>query len=168
MSYGKNNIFGKFIVWVLILGAIGGFGYYFALKAVLKTLNSGSNAPQSEIVKKVQDNDANNLGKPGDPPLYIIEVEVKQITATLDIGEHIKNGMNSCILRVMVDKRYYDGVEVGQDLNDIDFKLGSLLLDGDASWLKFTVVSKMVIEFKPLEETVIDTVKAVTVQPDTI
>lgn len=166
MSYGRNNVFKKFAIWILILGAIGCVGYYFVLKTIVNTFNNGSYTQKSEIVKKVQENDANNLGKPGDPPLYIIEVEVKQITATLDIGEHIKNNMNTCIRRFPVDKRFYDGVEVGQDLNDIDFKLGSLLFDGDASWLKFTVVSKMVIEFKPLEET--DTIKSIITQTDTI
>lgn len=167
MSYGRNNIFGKFIVWVLIIGAISAGGYYLIFKTIIKALD-GHSTQRSEIVKNVQDSNGNSLGKPGDPPCYIIDIEVKQATATLDIGEHIKNGMNSCVLRVMVDKRYYDGVEIGQDLKDSEMKFGSLLFDGDASWLKFTVVSKMVIEFKPLEETVVDTVKVVTLQPDTI
>ena len=166
MSYGSNNVFRKFAIWILILGAIGCVGYYFALKTIVNTFNNGSYTQKSEIVKSVQDGDNHNLIKPGDPPMYVLIIEVKQVTATLDIGEHIKNNMNTCIRRFPVDKRFYDSVEVGQDLDDIDFKLGSFLLDGDASWLKFTVIKKIVYESKPVEEA--DTIKSIITQTDTI
>ena len=62
-----------------------------------------------------------------DKPAHVITFEVSQSHLTLDIGTLIKDAMNTTEFEVMVDKRYYDSVEIGQSINS-DFRIGSLLI----------------------------------------
>ncbi len=78
-------------------------------------------------------------------PIYVLVIEVHQVTATLDIGEHVKNKINDIELRIPVDKRFYDYINVGESLTENNFKMGSLIFNGDASVLNFTVKEKFVI-----------------------
>ena len=89
----------------------------------------------------VKDSNYNNK----DNSYYIIILEIKQSTFTLDLGEHIKNKMNSMTLSIAVDKRLYDSVVIGQVLSS-SFKRGSLLFNGDFSKLKVTVVGKKIVK----------------------
>jgi vacuolar-type H+-ATPase subunit I/STV1 len=72
---------------------------------------------------------------------YIVKFRIKQSTFTLDIGEHIKNGMNAIELELPVSKPFYDRVSVGTEISK-SFKMGSLLFNGDFSNLHMTVTGK--------------------------
>ena len=74
---------------------------------------------------------------------YIVKFKVKQSTFTLDIGEHIKNGMNAIELELPVSKSFYDKVSVGTEISS-SFKMGSLLFNGDFSNLHMTVTGKRI------------------------
>lgn len=76
-------------------------------------------------------------------PYYLVTLQLKQSTFTLDIGEHIKNKMNASTMTIAVDKRFYDKVRVGQELSNT-FKSGSLLFNGDFSRMKVTVTNKRI------------------------
>lgn len=81
-----------------------------------------------------------------DGPIYVLVIEAHQVTATLDIGEHIKNKINNIELRIPVDKRFYNCINVGESLTENNFKMGSLIFNGDASVLNFTVKEKLIIK----------------------
>ena len=74
---------------------------------------------------------------------YIVKFRIKQSTFTLDIGEHIKNGMNAIELELPVNKSFYDKVSVGTEISN-SFKMGSLLFNGDFSNLHMTVTGKRI------------------------
>ena len=74
---------------------------------------------------------------------YIVKFRIKQSTFTLDIGEHIKNGMNAIELELPVSKSFYDKVSVGTEISN-SFKMGSLLFNGDFSNLHMTVTGKRI------------------------
>lgn len=76
-------------------------------------------------------------------PYYLVTLQLKQSTFTLDLGEHIKNKMNASTMTIAVDKRFYDKVKVGQELSNT-FKSGSLLFNGDFSRMKVTVTNKRI------------------------
>lgn len=76
-------------------------------------------------------------------PYYLVTLQLKQSTFTLDLGEHIKNKMNTVTMTIAVDKRFYDKVKVGQELSNT-FKSGSLLFNGDFSRMKVTVTNKRI------------------------
>lgn len=80
---------------------------------------------------------------PDSEPYYLVTLQIKQSTFTLDIGEHIKNKMNAMNMTIAVDKRFYKSVKVGQEISK-SFKTGSLLFNGDFSNLKVTVIKKQI------------------------
>ena len=53
--------------------------------------------------------------------------------------------MNTTEFEVMVDKRYYDSVEVGQSINN-DFRIGSLLMKGSVGSWDIKVADKTVVQ----------------------
>ena len=81
--------------------------------------------------------------KQAQEPYYLVTLELKQSTFTLDIGEHIKNKMNASTMTIAVDKRFYDKIRVGQELSNT-FKGGSLLFNGDFSRMKVKVTNKRI------------------------
>jgi len=92
--------------------------------------------------KEVKDLQAEKLAlQNGRDPKYIIKVKIKQGTFTLDPFEHIKNEANAMEMELPVNKDFYDKTAVGTDLLD-KLKLGSFLIDGDASWLHFKIIDK--------------------------
>ena len=74
---------------------------------------------------------------------YIVKFKIKQSTFTLNIAEHVKNGMNSIEVEIPVSKSFYDRVSVGTELSN-SFKMGSLLFNGDFSNLHMTVTGKRI------------------------
>ena len=74
---------------------------------------------------------------------YIVKFRIKQSTFTIDIGEHIKNGMNAIELELPVNKSFYDKVSIGTEISN-SFKMGSLLCNGDFSNLHMTVTGKRI------------------------
>ena len=79
-----------------------------------------------------------------DKPIYVVTFEASQSHITLDIGTLIKDAMNTTEFEVMVDKRYYDSVEVGQSINN-DFRIGSLLMKGSVGSWDIKVADKKVM-----------------------
>ena len=62
---------------------------------------------------------------------------------SLDIGKHIKDGMNAIEFEMPVDKDLYNTVSVGTQIID-EFRSGSLIINGDFGNWKMTVVSKRI------------------------
>lgn len=79
----------------------------------------------------------------GRDPKYIIKVKIKQGTFTLDPFEHIKNEANAMEMELPVDKDFYNKAVIGTDLLD-KLKVGSLLVNGDISWLHFKIIDKYI------------------------
>lgn len=78
--------------------------------------------------------------------IYIIKIKIHQTTYTLDIGEYVKNKINDVEFEIPVDKAYYDKCYVGQKVSDPGLKIGSLIMDGDFSKLKITIINKRTVK----------------------
>lgn len=78
--------------------------------------------------------------------IYIVKIKIHQTTYTLSIGEYIKNKINDVEFEIPVDKAYYDKCYVGQSVSDPGLKIGSLIMDGDFSKLKITIVNKRTVK----------------------
>lgn len=74
---------------------------------------------------------------------YVIKVKCKQSRFSLDIGEHIKDGMNAFEFELPVDSKFYNQVNVGTEIVD-DFRTGSLILNGSFSSMTMKVISKRI------------------------
>lgn len=79
----------------------------------------------------------------GREPKYIITLEIKQGTFTLDIGEHIKNNINKVKMDIPVSRDFFDSVYTGTEINK-SFKYGSLFFNGDFSELKVKIIGKRI------------------------
>ena len=79
----------------------------------------------------------------GDEPVYLLTLEIKQSTFTLDLAEHTKNAINAITLQIPVSYKFYTKVSVGQNISE-EFKYGSLILNGDFSKLKVKIKNKEV------------------------
>lgn len=77
--------------------------------------------------------------------IYIVKIKIHQTTYSLDIGEHIKNRINDIVFEIPVDKAYYDRCSIGQTVSDPGLKIGSLIMDGDFSKLKITIINKRTV-----------------------
>lgn len=74
-------------------------------------------------------------------PVYLLTLEIKQSTFTLDLAEHAKNAINAITLQIPVSYTFYNKVSIGQNISE-EFKYGSLILNGDFSKLKVKVKNK--------------------------
>lgn len=74
---------------------------------------------------------------------YVVTFNIRQSHFTLDIGQHLKDGMNSISIQIPVDKEYYDSVEVGDTIAD-DFRMGSFIFKGSFGTWDITVEDKSV------------------------
>ena len=79
----------------------------------------------------------------GYEPVYLLTLEIKQSTFTLDPAEHAKNAINAITLQIPVSYTFYNKVSIGQNISE-EFKYGSLILNGDFSKLKVKVKNKEV------------------------
>lgn len=77
--------------------------------------------------------------------IYIVKIKIHQTTYSLDLGEYIKNKINDIEFEIPVDKAYYDKCSIGQKITDPGLKIGSLIMDGDFSKLKITIVNKRTV-----------------------
>lgn len=77
--------------------------------------------------------------------VYVVELEFKQTSFTLDVGQHIKNSINKTSINIPVIKEFYDAVTVGQEIAS-SFKIGSLIFDGDFERGKVVIKSKSIIK----------------------
>lgn len=74
-------------------------------------------------------------------PVYLLTLEIKQSTFTINLAEHAKNAINAISMQIPVSKTFYDSVSVGQSISK-EFKYGSMILNGDFSKLKVKVKNK--------------------------
>ena len=75
---------------------------------------------------------------------YIVVIEIKQSHIKIDPMAMIKDGMNAIELPIYVDKGFYDGIEVGEVLDD-SFRVGSLWIDGSIGNWNIKFVDKRVV-----------------------
>lgn len=65
---------------------------------------------------------------------YFVTINIAQSHFTLDLMEHLKDSMNDVSIEIMVDKDYYDSVEIGENIED-SFRWGSFIKSGSiGSW----------------------------------
>lgn len=74
---------------------------------------------------------------------YVVVIEIKQ-SHVIDPIAMIKDGMNAIELPIYVDKGFYDGIEVGEVLDD-SFRVGSLWMNGSIGSWDIKVVDKKVV-----------------------
>ena len=79
----------------------------------------------------------------GYEPVYLLTLEIKQSTFTLDLAERAKNAINAITLQIPVSYTFYNKVSIWQNISE-EFKYGSLILNGDFSKLKVKVKNKEV------------------------
>jgi len=83
----------------------------------------------------------NDMVRQGKEPMYVLKLKMKQSRMSLDIGKHIKDGMNAIEFDLPVSKEFYNNVNVGTSLID-DFRAGSFIMNGSFSNWKITVIKK--------------------------
>jgi len=74
---------------------------------------------------------------------YVITLEVTQKHYNLNIGDHIKDSINSLKLEIPVEKEFYDSVAVGDKLSE-NLKDGSLIITGSFEKWKISVIDKKI------------------------
>lgn len=72
---------------------------------------------------------------------YFLTLNVAQSHFTLSLSQHMKDAMNSVDIEIMVDKDYYDSLEIGDSVND-DFRWGSFISSGSIGSWDITVSDK--------------------------
>lgn len=72
---------------------------------------------------------------------YFVTFELKQIHFTLSFKQHLKDAMNTAEFEVMVDKEYYDSVQIGDKISN-DFRVGSFIMYGSIGNWDITVIDK--------------------------
>lgn len=113
-------------------------------KENLQSTVSRLNNSKTSLLKQIHDLQIQKSAyETGREIKYIVKFRIKQSTFTLDIGEHIKNGMNAIELEIPVNKSFYDKVSIGTEISN-SFKMGSLLCNGDFSNLHMTVTGKRI------------------------
>lgn len=180
----KRNFFVTILVWALVTALVAAFGYFLSIKFIQKAFNDGGNS--NPVMQEFSLSDMNSLQDDtsavilnflnmrdstlASQDLYVVVFEIRQSTITLDVGEHVKNKMNSVHLVVAVDKRYYDNVNIGDQMLS-EMKMGSLIMDGDISNIKCKVVGKYIYRAdggKEPKTVVVHTTDTVYVKSDTI
>lgn len=155
MRTGK--FFGTFLLWVLVFALVTGLVYFISIKFIQNAFDNGGD--NNSFMQEFSLSDMNSLqddtsavilnflnmrdSSLASQDLYVVVFEIRQSTVTFDFGEHVKNKMNAAHLVVAVDKRYYDNVNVGDQMLS-EMKMGSLIMDGDVSNIKCKVVGKYV------------------------
>lgn len=76
---------------------------------------------------------------------YIVVIEIKQSHIIIDPAAMIKDGINAIELPIYVDKGFYDGIEIGEVLDD-SFRTGSFLINGSIGSWDIKVIDKKVVK----------------------
>lgn len=77
---------------------------------------------------------------------YIVTLEIKQTSFSLDLEEHIKNDLNAVKLQIPVSKDFFNSVNKGTKLSD-KMRVGSLILRGSYKKLNIIVTNKEIKTF---------------------
>lgn len=76
--------------------------------------------------------------------VYMIQIDIRNSSFSLDIGKHIRNAMNAVQMDIPVDKEFYDAVKEGQELKS-GFKTASFVMKGSISSIKISCVKKWTV-----------------------
>lgn len=109
----------------------------------VQNLSGVKNSKQKEIASLNEKLKELNIYNSGRTPHYILKIRLKQSRVSLDIGKHIKDGMNAIEFELPVDKDFYNSVSVGNKITD-EFRTGSFILNGSFSSWDMTVKGKVV------------------------
>jgi seryl-tRNA synthetase len=109
----------------------------------VQNLSGLKNSKQKEIALLNEKLKELNIYASGKTPHYILKIRLKQSRVSLDIGTHIKDGMNAIEFELPVDKDFYNSVSVGTKITD-EFRAGSFILNGSFSSWDMTVKGKIV------------------------
>ena len=77
----------------------------------------------------------------GREPTYIVRFKLSQFHLTLDIGQHVKDEMNSAQFEMPVDEAFYYAVKEDMRIVD-DFRIGSFILNGSFGEWDLRVIDK--------------------------
>lgn len=120
------------------------------LRTEIKLLKNERNALQNEVVAiksaiTTLSEDKTYMEKisDGSDAKFILTLELKQSHFTLDLGEHLKDEMNSVEFDIAVDKELYDNQNVGEELLK-EFRKGSFILYGSIGEWRITVKDKRI------------------------
>lgn len=95
------------------------------------------------LEKNVIANEVANIKIENGTAKYIVTFNIKQSHFTLDLSQHLKDEMNDISIQILVDKEYYDSVEVGDVIAD-NFRVGSLIMCGSFGNWDVTVEDKCI------------------------
>lgn len=79
-----------------------------------------------------------------DDIVYVIELEISQTHATLNIKEHLKDSMNAINIPIQVSEEYYYSVEEGDTVSD-EFRVGSFVFKGSIGSWDIRIVDKQTV-----------------------
>lgn len=71
-----------------------------------------------------------------------ITLKLSQTHYSLDLWEHAKDAMNAVEFKLPVGCEFYEQVQIGDDVLDKRFRIGSLLINGSASNWNLEVIGK--------------------------
>lgn len=84
-----------------------------------------------------------NMIKQGKEPNYILKFRLKQSHFTMDVGTHIKDGINSIEFDMPVPREFYNSVHVGSNIVD-EFRMGSFIMNGSFGDWNMKVIDKQI------------------------
>ena len=73
---------------------------------------------------------------------HLMTVKLKQKRFSLSISDHIKDSVNAIEITIPVSKKFYNEINVGQELIDKGFRSGSFILKGSFSKWSMVVTNK--------------------------
>lgn len=111
------------------------------LKAQVSALNDEIAALEAE--KQSLEDSIEDIKVESGVAKYVVTFNIKQTHFTLDLGEHLKDEVNSITIQIPVDKEYYDSVEIGDTIDD-SFRVGSFIFKGSFGNWKITVEDKKI------------------------
>lgn len=105
------------------------------LEDIMVGMNNHIGELRGDIKLLKQDKRVMEMYRDGETPRYIVTFELKQSHFSLDVTEHMKDGMNKIKFDLPVDKTFYDSVTVGEKMIE-EFRGGSFLMKGSlGSWI---------------------------------
>ncbi len=85
--------------------------------------------------------------KPEYRTVYMVELDIRNSSFSLDLGKHIRNAMNAMQIEIPVDKKFYDAVKPNTEVAK-SFKTASFIMKGSVSSIKVTCVRKWTVKEK--------------------
>ncbi len=82
----------------------------------------------------------------GKRPIYILEVNLRQVSYSLSIRKQFRDAVNSTDFELPVDQDFYSSLNIGDDIQD-NFRVGSLIFKGSFGSWRIKVNGKR-IEYK--------------------